>query len=517
MLAALATSLVAPHRAAAGSWSVSYECSGDLKGYPWHGSIEVYDANGYWIPKWHTTASPFYDVTVEVNDGDQGLDHECSSVGDVTATCHWNSSGPGDNPPAKLLVRQFSTVIAFGTGGGPFSSADNGLGDSSGNGNVSSGTHDQMITTNGRTVIVLPKCHLSATVNCDDYWVHDGIFEEAITDYHVEFPNTPDKSIMIAGSGTQENSGSQWTGKGDTRFSNDVAVSDGFSMNVAKLGDDFGPVHWDGELLGSPWPEFAHHQAGWFTRNWNWMGAGSDPGDTFLIHRLDTDRPHVRWPYSPTSGTAPRDLLEQMDSPRVPPTQQQQETLSLTDVDSTGEHPEWNFNGTAQYTLTFHNEYELIHADPSVTVPPSENPWGKLLFNGTNSDIQTPGRFDNWSPTIYYEAGDQWDFHVNGAWWSGGGGGTTNQGMNASPPPTSVPLGARGVVFGRPSLIRIRFTYNHFLVGGREIPPLNPDGSEHPFESQVVRPRGGFGTHDIDLKVFTFGENDPYPGSINHD
>lgn len=497
----------------------------------------------YWGPSdpfWFNPTFTWPSTSPDGVAGGAGYCDASSSKGSVTAVFRWSPSYAGEAPSKQFYIRvnsyaYASTVQRHETAAeyaaeAQALSVDNGFDDPiTGDGDdyeTEKETHGQHTLSVDATGTETRKTfHISASGGRGfDGW-NDS------TDYNMDISvvDYQPKSVMIGGAGgTQEYVGGEWKGKGDTRFSNDVYDSLFGEDRTCVGGENFGPVNWSAGLIGSPWPPidafveppFSSSDQ-WtydtFTRNWSWSGAGSDSGNTYDIHSLVTQRPHVNWPYKPDQGDPPRDLLEQMDSPRVPPTQTQQVTLTLTDADAKGQNPQWNFNGTAQSTLTFHNEYELIQADHSVTVPPTENPWIKLLFKGTNSDIQTPGQYNSWSPNIYYEAGTNWDFHVNGAWWSGGGGGSTNQGMNASPPPTDVPLGFRGVVFGRPSLIRIHFTYNHFLVGGREIPTLNPDGSEIPFGSQVVRPRGGFGTNDIDLKVFTFGQNDSYPGVIYHD
>ncbi len=519
-LAAFALPTLPAH---AGHWVVSYEMDGTTKQNIADGNGDISEA---W-PTFSSTAPSFYILDTYC----YGLadTKEENISGSVTAIFTWTPDNANDAsvPPQNLYVEEdsnanaFDQYIVFDQDGNDYDlgilpNVNDGLDDASipmiidptwhnpadcyGYA-VSSGSHVRMYPTNGQTVVKLPKRTLKADVKVDknDLIVNDWSYLEdefqcaeldAQVTYNAQEDTNLPKSVVIGGS-TQEYVGGEWKGKGDTRFSNDVYDSLFGEDRTCVGGENFGPVNWSAGLIGSPWPPYSafveppfSSSDQWtydtFTRNWSWSGAGSDSGNTYDIHSLVTQRPHVNWPYKPDQGDPPRDLLEQMDSPRVPPTQTQQVTLTLTDTDARGQNPQWNFNGTAQSTLTFHNEYELIQADHSVTVPPTENPWIKLLFKGTNSDIQTPGQYNSWSPTIYYEAGTNWDFHVNGAWWSGGGGGSTNQGMNVSP-------------------------------------PLNPDGSEIPFDGKVVRPRGGFGTNDIDLKIFTFGQNDPYPGVIYHD
>ena len=502
--------------ARAGSWSVSYECSGT--------SSDDYNPYAPWSP----TAAPYYWVCRDVSPGSDYNDYSIKSDGTVTATLTWNPQGANDPPPSQVYVVESSFAGAWGgiTNWGDFTNdVDDGLGDPV-VGNICCGSKKQTLSTGGRTSVRLPQRHLSASTHYPEWFIHD-LLAEAVTIYSVSLPDPP-KSVMIGGpGGTQEYVGGAWMGKGDTRFSNDVIISDfgdvGGGAHTA--GTDFGPVTWSASLIGSGWPTEAdfvsQHNCGYSpSRTWEWQGGGAPTdgeGNYTNIATFQTDRPKVHWPFAPDSGDPPRDNLELMDSPRVPPTQEQNITFRLTD--NLGPSPDWdnsNFSGGASYRITFHNEYELIHADDPVTVPAPKNPWHKIVFATNNSDIQTLGKFDGWSPSLYFENGGQWDFHINGASWSGGGGGTTNTGYSQNVTPQDIPLGSRGVVYGRLSTISIHFTYNHFLVGGREMHHDN-DGKEIPFDDSVVRPRGGFGTADRDYKTFVFGGDEAYPGTINHD
>lgn len=390
---------------------------------------------------------------------------------------------------------------------------------------VSSGSHVRMYPTNGQTVVKLPKRTLKADVKVakNDLIVNDWSYLEdefqcaeldAQVTYNAQEDTNLPKSVMIGG-GSQTYDGSQWTGTGDTLYNN----YEGDPMNPF-AGRNYGQLSWSPSLIGGPWPAFADWQAGWFTRDWHWFSDGqSASGSDFTSPPFATDRPHVDWPWDSDGQYIPRDFLEECKN--APASQSKHIFLHLTDSDQLGTHPEWSFDKTANYYVTYHPQHELVEEQATQEVPTSENPWKIIVLRG-GTNVQASGPFTSWQPTIYFEANQDFGISFNGAAWildSGVSFSTgTNQGYNLSVNPQPIPASQHGAVYWHRSIIRHPFTYNQYTVDGLEYESYDANGVGQPFHGHVDRSRGWPNApNDMDAKIVLSDSDRGFPETIDHD
>ena len=348
----------------------------------------------------------------------------------------------------------------------------------------------------------------------------------------------PPKSLMINGPmvSTQVFDGSQWTGSGDTRFDNQEIESLP-TFNPLTVGEDFTDPSWSAGLVGSPWPSAADlydplNNTGEdvFYRNWAWNSTPqSDSGDTFDIHSFMTDRPRADWPWDSLLNYQPHDFLELCQNGPAPV--QKHIFLHLTDEDALGNHPEWNFDNTANYYVTYHNEVESPTNIITGVTPLSDNAWKEYIGPGntvlsadgiapsTDSNgnpIQGTGTYP-WNPgsatvSVEYNWGGSLDVPVVDV------NGSINKGSQVTQniPATVIPIGYRGTVYWHAPTNRLLFNFRHYLVGGEDI-QYDANGNVLPHRGFADRPVGGIGTTSADFIVWVQLDGLNFPPSTTLD
>jgi hypothetical protein len=456
------------------------------------------------------------DTSFDVYHGGGRQVHACSNEGTFTTYVKWVADNPSDMPVSNAWVQYEVSATATASGYESFNlanlQADDGLKDplsldveyqdpdpvTEFNEGVatSSGTHAVLIpftsSTQAGQLIALPPVSMSE-VGCDDddYAFNGFSFSVSVID--------PQKSVMIAGLGNVFTNG-QWNGAGDKLFDNYeeyIRLSEGRNLGST--------ANWSASLVGSLWPTQADYDAGHVSREWYWYSDPlSDSGDTFDIHTFDAPRPHVDWPYNYLTVYVPADFLHECQD--GPPTQTTHINLHLIDTDLTGSAPWFNFDNTANYYPTFHNENESPVLGTVTNQPPNINQWQILTIGG--QDITVGGYVNNWSPNFYYswDAGVGYTFGETAASATDG----SSAGIYMSVTPLTVP-GAdpafpgqgpwRGVVYYRVIKQVIPFTFRKYSDSG-EIFQYNPDGTVNPWSNTVVRTENS--SNPIETRIFLF-------------
>lgn len=449
-----------------------------------------------------------------------------SAGGSVTAVFRWLPSYAGETPSKQFYIHVSSYAYASTTWSQESEaeytasiqalSVDNGfddpiISDNSGDPYKESyGQHTLSVDATGTET--RKTFHISASGGYGfDGW-NDSIeysLDISVVDYQP-------KSVIIGGAGgTQEYVGGEWKGKGDTLYNN----YEGDPMNPFE-GSNYGQLSWSPSLIGGPWPAFADWQAGWFTRDWHWFSDGqSASGSDYASPPFATDRPHVDWPWDSDGQYIPRDFLEECKN--APASQSKHIFLHLTDSDQLGTHPEWSFDKTANYYVTYHPQHELVEEQATQEVPTSENPWQIIVLRG-GTNVQASGPFTSWQPTIYFEANQDFGISFNGAAWMLDTGVSfstgTNQGYNLPVSPQTIPAGQHGAVYWHRSIIRHPFTYNQYTVGGLEYESYDANGVGQPFHGHVDRSRGWPNApNDMDAKIVLRYNDEGFPETIDHD
>ncbi len=335
----------------------------------------------------------------------------------------------------------------------------------------------------------------------------------------------PPKSIMINGPmrGTQTYDGSQWTGRGDSRFDNWEVASSPNGTSPAPVGESAGDIFWSSGLLGGPWPDNYCYSGRdglvcLLDRQWFWnTNPESDNDHTFDIRKLRTVRSHVDWPWNRFQFYQPHDFLEFCQNGPAPV--EKHIWLHLTDTDTGVLHPEWNFDGTANYYITFHNEFELDGQPISSPVPYADNPW-RLYRSATNgSTLQEDGGYDPnhprpWSPgsvSTYVENsyGVSLDLPVGPEY-------TRNYGtaITQNVGDVDIPAYHIAVVYYRQPKVRYAFNMKHFSPDGRDIRGYDSSGNELPWRYTVDRPTGGFDDHAMVTYIAIFERGALLPDTI---
>ena len=335
----------------------------------------------------------------------------------------------------------------------------------------------------------------------------------------------PPKSIMINGSvrTIQTYDGSQWTGRGDSRFDNWETVGTPYGTSTS-VGESHGDLYWTAGLLGIAWPD-NYCYAGrdgmlcLIGREWFWNSSPqSDDDSTFNIRVFKTLRPHVDWPWNNFLFYQPHDFLEFCQNGPAPV--EKHIWLHLTDTDTGVLHPEWNFDGTANYYITFHNEFELDGQPVSSPVPYADNPW-RLYRSGTNgSTLQEDGGYNinqprHWSPgsvstSVENSFGISLDLPVAPEYTRSY---STSVAQNV--PDVDIPAYHIAVVYYRQPKVRYSFNMKHFLPDGRDIRGYDSSGNELPWRYTVDRPTGGFDDHAMLTYTAIFERGVPLPETLD--
>lgn len=322
----------------------------------------------------------------------------------------------------------------------------------------------------------------------------------------------------------QSYDGSQWTGRGDSRFDNWEVAGSPNGTSPAPVGESAGDIFWSAGLLGRPWPDNYSYSGRdgllcLLKRQWFWnTNPESDSGDTFDIHPLKTVRPHVDWPWNSFQFYQPHDFLEFCQNGPAPV--EKHIWLHLTDTDTGVLHPEWNFDGRANYYITFHNEAESPSNLVTLPTPLTDNKWKiyvgpsntVLSQSGTAPDkdssgnpIQGTGTYP-WNPgyasaSTEYNWGGSLDIPIQDIGVGVNGGGSSGQQISQNVPQKVIPLGYRGVVYYRTASNRTTFTFRHYSVDGEDVRYDNA-GNVIPWPGFADRPIGGTGTSSMDFVVW---------------
>jgi len=171
------------------------------------------------------------------------------------------------------------------------------------------------------------------------------------------------------------------SGKGDSRYNN----------NIGPFGHDFGNAVWAAALVGSPWPYQEAFLTGYLPlaqREWHWYdsfsgaAAGHNSND-YTPAGPDGFAPPRPWHAYPFASDGlrykyiPTDVLDEMQNAALPTPDVSHVFFHLIDTDTSyqSQHPEWNFDKTANFYVTFHNRYEEASNVVFSPTPVSENPW----------------------------------------------------------------------------------------------------------------------------------------------
>lgn len=207
-------------------------------------------------------------------------------------------------------------------------------------------------------------------------------------------------------------------------------------------------------------------------------------------------------------GYLPSDMLDEIQSSTLPTPTVTHAFFHLIDTDTSyqAQHPDWNFDKTTNFYLTFHNRYESATNQNNFSVPVAENPWHKYHGPGGGA-LQTTGIPQStgpdghptpgtgtfpWNPgsvAVYLEANVS--ASLNCEYAAASVGLTSGVSITQNVPSRDVKLGDEGTVYYRILKTRTTFNYKHYLQGGRHIVGFNPDGSETQHKGQVDRPDGG--------------------------
>ncbi len=338
-------------------------------------------------------------------------------------------------------------------------------------------------------------------------------------------------------------------GNGASRLNNGVQIP--FS------GSDLAPpqiiglkpclANWDGRAIGDPWPPteafqipfpypgithlgpLCYRESHWFcsevrdTTDPGWTpgpGDGDWKSDVGANVNFQSTRPRAFWPWNWLAVKIPRDDLEAAQGTTTNPMPKQVKHhifLHLIDTDNSIApwlHPEWNFDGTANFTVTYHNPEEIIGAPFTSSLPENENSWHRIDVNGTA--LVQLGPFTNWAPDILYykEINVGWSLGLASGPISVGGNGGVNSGTGDTLRPSSVtiPDGQKGAVYGKYNVLRYTFNYKRYLEGGRYIPGFNADGTEQVLTKSVIEPDTGLDTKPgLSLQIFLFRKDAQVP------
>ena len=551
-----------------GQWTVkSFACQGQTTVSPANSSYPPYSWPSVVTPTYDQSNYVYFDQFAIYPFGQYNYNQTLSGLavddtGSITPVLTWTPAVAGDTtpPPDKvfLQVTPDANASAYGNTGWYFPGVEYEAADGFGDAPVfggyswnSSGSHLIEVPNPGQsTTVRLP----SVSLHAHGTYPANSPYDEIAASVGVTVQQAPPpKSILIS---RHENSGAnieadreffddnsgEWTGYGDSVFSNDVYGSD-IAGEAGGLvgGADPGWDEWDAGFAGAPWPsedtmfqdgEFSDTNGIW-DRQWHWYAEdgstqlptalGSDAGTTYAINPfIPHIRPHVDWPWN-SDGYIPHDMLDEMTSPNAPAAQGRRINLHLTDQDLIGSNPQYNFDHHANFGITYHNRYELLDKQPTTDVPVAENPWKLLqvstgtLISPNNTNVFVPGIVNLWNPQVYYNSDNNWNITVTTFYMNFSAGQSSGGGLYMPITPRSVPAGDVGVVYYRPHLIRNPFTYRWYTAAGRKINYYDANGNEVPFSGSVDISSGGYNTNNMIAEIVLYPAGTNFWGTLKQD